>query len=442
VAGTVDRGVYNSLGEALSECVGASSSNWVEVSCCQYDNGGGGDGNLMQETAYPGLGAANRVTDYWYDWRDRLVAEKSGVQSDEIDGTNRPIIITAYDNLDEVIETWQYEGDGVTPQFLNGGLIYIDPSLLRADETDSYDEQGRLYQTQAWDINPSSPSPGALTTNYYYDHRGDLIAEFDPGGLWTKSVYDGAGRDVMDYSTDGAGGTTWAEASSVASDTVLEQEQTIYDAGSNVIETIDSQRFHNATGTGPLGTPTSGIGARVYYAANYYDNADRLTASVDVGTNGGTAWTGKKRGQRTFNPLRIANEHRLLLPFLEDKLAPPQLDLFERNQRLRCGICRACRAGALATSATSALAAPGTQCLPAQVQQGQHNQHDHGQQLPVHRSSTEKTANLIHRQRSDIRQHGHVRKRERRPAPAVRLAADDGQCRGALAAQREKHHQR
>jgi YD repeat-containing protein len=65
----------------------------------------------------------------------------------------------------------------------------------------------------------------------------------------------------------------------------------IKDADSNVIETIDSQRFHNATGTGPLGTPTSGIEARVYYAANYYDNADRLTASVDVGTNGGTAWT-------------------------------------------------------------------------------------------------------------------------------------------------------
>ena len=30
---------------------------------------------------------------------------------------------------------------------------------------------------------------------------------------------------------------------------------------------------------------------RVYYAASYYDNADRLTATVDVGTNGGTAWT-------------------------------------------------------------------------------------------------------------------------------------------------------
>ncbi len=105
------------------------------------------------------------------------------------------------------------------------------------------------------------------------------MAESAPGGLWTKSQYDGAGRDVMDYTTDGAGGTTWAAAGSVANDTVLEQEQTVYDGDSNVIETIDSQRFDNATGTGALGTPTSGIGARVYYAAAYYDNADRLTAT-------------------------------------------------------------------------------------------------------------------------------------------------------------------
>ena len=61
------------------------------------------------------------------------------------------------------------------------------------------------------------PTTGAvsstpLTTNYYYDHRGDQIAESDPGGLWTKDVYDGAGRLVTEYTTDGGSGTSWAEA--------------------------------------------------------------------------------------------------------------------------------------------------------------------------------------------------------------------------------------
>jgi hypothetical protein len=306
--GTIYRTVYNSLGEEISDWVGTNdtptsgewsptnntgTANMVEVSSYQYDNGGVGDGNLTQETDYPGLGAANRVTDYYYDWRDRLVAQKSGVESNEDDGVNRPILVTTYDNLNEVTETQQYDGDGVTPQIVNGVLQALDPSLLRAQEIDNYDDQGRVYQTQVYDVNPvtGAVSSSALTTEFYYDHRGDLIAESDPGGLWTKSVYDGAGRDVMDYTTDGAGGTTWADASSVANDTVLEQEQTIYDGDGNTIETIDSQRFDNATGTGPLGTPTSGIGARVYYTANYYDNADRLIASVDAGTNGGTAWT-------------------------------------------------------------------------------------------------------------------------------------------------------
>jgi YD repeat-containing protein len=306
--GTIYRTVYNSLDEAVSDWVGTNdtptsgewsptnntgTANMVEVSSYQYDNGGVGDGNLTQVTDYPGLGAPNRVTDFWYDWRDRLVAQKSGVQLSETDGVNRPIIVTTYDNLDEVTQTQQYVGDGVTPTIANGVLQALPSSDLRAQENDSYDDQGRLYQTQVYDVNPSTGtvSTSALTTNYYYDHRGDLMAESTPGGLWTKSVYDGAGRDVTDYTTDGAGGTTWIDAASVANDTVLEQTQTVYDGDSNVIETIDSQRFHNATGTGALGTPTSGIGARVYFAANYYDNADRLTASVDVGTNGGTAWS-------------------------------------------------------------------------------------------------------------------------------------------------------
>ena len=86
-------------------------------------------------------------------------------------------------------------------------------------------------------------SDNALTTNYYYDHRGDLVAESDPGGLWTKDVYDGAGRLVYEYTTDGAGGTTWTDANSVADDHVLEQTQYVYDADGNDIEEINRLRL-------------------------------------------------------------------------------------------------------------------------------------------------------------------------------------------------------
>jgi RHS repeat-associated protein len=306
--GTIYRTVYDSFGGPVSAWVGTNdtpasgewspsnntgTANMVEVSSYQYDGGGAGDGNLTQVTAYPGLGAAARVTQLWYDWRDRLVATKSGVQASESDGTHRPILYYSYDNLDEVTQTQQYDGDGVTLSTVNGVPQPPSASLLRAQVAYGYDDQGRVYQAQVYDVNPTTGavSNSALTTNYYYDHRGDLVAQSAPGGLWSKSAYDGAGRDVFDYTTDGAGGTSWAAAGSVASDTVLEQVQTVYDADGNVIETIGSQRFHNASGTGPLGSPSSGVGARVYYAAAYYDAADRLTAGMDVGTNGGTAWT-------------------------------------------------------------------------------------------------------------------------------------------------------
>ena len=73
---------------------------------------------------------------------------------------------------------------------------------------------------------------------------------------------------------------------------VLTQTQYVYDADGNTIETITSDRFStdSTTATGALGTPMSGLGARVYYEGYYYDAAGRLTADVNVGTNGGSAW--------------------------------------------------------------------------------------------------------------------------------------------------------
>ena len=50
-----------------------------------------------------------------------------------------------------------------------------------------------------------------------------------------------------------------------------------YDGDGNVIETVKSDRFNTdaTTATGALGTPTTGVNARVSYAASYFDAADR-----------------------------------------------------------------------------------------------------------------------------------------------------------------------
>jgi hypothetical protein len=132
-----------------------------------YDSGGVGDGNLTQETDYPGGSAAPRVTQNWFDWRDEEVASKGGVQTTEDNTTHRPILFNTFDNLGEVTQTQQYDGDGVTITVSAGQPQAPSSSLLRAQENFLYDEQQRLYQTQVFDVNPSTGavSSSALTNN-------------------------------------------------------------------------------------------------------------------------------------------------------------------------------------------------------------------------------------------------------------------------------------
>ena len=123
------------------------------------------------------------------------------------------------------------------------------------------------------------------------NHRGLVIEVSAPGGLVTKSVYDGAGRVIKSYKTDGMAGASWSSSGSVTGDNVLTETIPSYDSDSNAILVTTKDRFHNETTTGELGNPTTAPLARVSYLASYYDLANRLTTTVNVGTNGGSAYT-------------------------------------------------------------------------------------------------------------------------------------------------------
>ena len=196
------------------------------------------------------------MTDYFYDWRDREVVEQDGVGA--ATGTHAPITYTTYDNLDDATMVQTYDGDGVTITMSGGVPVAPSSSLLRSQTVTKTDNDGNVYQTLTYDVNQATGavSSAALTTNYYFDARGDQVAESDPGGEWTKDVYNGAGELVVEYTTDGAGGTGYAAATSVANDNVLEQTQYLDDGDGNVIETIDSERDPSASSTGALEGPT------------------------------------------------------------------------------------------------------------------------------------------------------------------------------------------
>jgi RHS repeat-associated protein len=302
--GTITRTVYDEEDRVISQWIGTddtTSEPWSPtnpvgmfmIHSYAYANNNPGDSQLVQEIDYPGSGQPNRETDDYYDWRGRLIVEKDGVQTTEATDVNRPITYTNYDNLGEAIEVQTYDGDGVSISISGGMPVAPSSSLLRSQVITSFDNQGHVYQSQTFNVNQSTGAVAStpMTTQTYYDHRGDVVAQVGPSGTWTKDVYDGADRLTFAYTTDGAGGASWANAVSISGDQVLEQSQYIFDNDGNQIEEIDKQRFDTATGTGALGTPTSGVNARVYYIASYFDGASRLIAQVNVGTNGGSAWT-------------------------------------------------------------------------------------------------------------------------------------------------------
>ena len=275
--GTINQVTYDGFGNALSLSVGTSMSNLTDVADLTYD----ADNNRLSETDHPGGTAADRLTAYAYDFRDRPILETAG------SGSAQPTVTaTAYDNLDEATEVRTYAGGGFTANG-DGTPTSADAALLRSDVTTAYDERGQVYQTSVFGVNPitGTETGDSQVTSDYHDLGGDLVAERAPTGLWTKTLYDGAGRVTSAYQTDGSGGTAYAAAASVAGDVVLSQTQYAYDGDGNVTGTVTADRLpaDAPTATGPLGG--SGPAARVGYMGMFYDPADRPVASIDYGTN-------------------------------------------------------------------------------------------------------------------------------------------------------------
>src|SRR5262249_48146264 len=158
-------------------------------------------------------------TQNYYDWRDRQVVTKVGVQATEDGAVNRPIVYDTLDNLGEVVAVGRYDGDGVSIGDANGDGVPDAPaaSLLRAYTTANFGEQGRAYRTQAYSVDPSTGavSSSSLNTDRWFDHRGDQIKAAQPGGLVTKQSFDGAGRVTVIYTTDGGGDAGWSDAGNV-----------------------------------------------------------------------------------------------------------------------------------------------------------------------------------------------------------------------------------
>lgn len=296
-SGTIDKRLYDSLGRLTSVLVGTNdtpgSSNMVVVQEYVYDNNGVGDGNLTQTTVHPGAGQADRVTKWAYDWRDRQILSKEGVQASEDTATNRPITYRVLDNLGEVLELDTYDGDGVSLASLgatNGVPNAPAAALLRAQATAAYDEQGRVYQLAEKVVNQSSGAIVATqTTDVWYSRRGEQIKAEAPNGSVTKFQYDGAGRVILEATTDGGGDLAWSDAATLTGDDVLAQTDYEYDANGNLTEKTDALDHVTAYGYDALDRLTSQTDASDGVTSYTYDAAGNLSILTDSVDNT-TTW--------------------------------------------------------------------------------------------------------------------------------------------------------
>lgn len=271
--GTITATTYNARGQVLTVSVGTDDSgtttdNMRKVTTNEYDNGGLGDGNLTSVTQHVD-DSTNRVTNYGYDWRNRQTS---------IDGEIDLYAKLYYDNLDRQTRSERYDTTA------SGNLI--------GRQDTSYDDLNRVYQTTRYAVDPSTGSVGnSLVDKTWYDPVGNVMKSLPPGSkLFIKTAYDALNRPTAVYVGYGDD-TTYAEAGSVADDTILEQSETTYDEAGSVIATVQRQRYHDTTGTGPLVDPTTAPKARVMYSFAWPDGVGRTVATADYGTNGGSTPT-------------------------------------------------------------------------------------------------------------------------------------------------------
>ena len=252
----------------------------VNVADYTYD----ADGDVTSVTQHVGGSAADRTTTYEYDWRDRFVYAIAPAD----DQGRVTYTYDQYDNLGEVTETQTFYAasyptiDTNTDQLLTQSKTY-------------YDSLGRDYQTVTYGVDSSGNTTGTLTDNTWYDADGNVIKTRAAGSQeFTKTLYDGVGQVVAEYTGYAPGGETTQQLYdnanlNLANDLIFDETDYQYDAAGNVTETIDYQRGSNATSsqTGPLSGLSSSY-VRVSYTAAWYDGAGRQVVTADYGTNGGS----------------------------------------------------------------------------------------------------------------------------------------------------------
>jgi RHS repeat-associated protein len=257
---------------------GPAGTNVYKVSETIYDAGFAGGDSLVTESRTWFDSGAN---DYYaseanYDWRNRVIDSRGA------DG-----VVTHYerDNLGRTEEVSTY-GDSDIDYFTydtNGNITgtNVESGELRTKSETLLDDLGRVYQSEIYKVDPINGTVGDSLSSYtWYDQRGMVVKSANANGLFQKVEFDSLGRTAVSYVSFDSDESTYAEALTVAGDTVVEQGRTYFDETGRAVASANFERLPDDTTTvGELDATNSYATASVVW----HDDLGRTTHSATFG---------------------------------------------------------------------------------------------------------------------------------------------------------------
>jgi YD repeat-containing protein len=147
------------------------------------------------------------------------------------------------------------------------------PQLTSLSET-IYNARGQVEISRTYNVDDVNAADGLsyTETRTYYDHANRPVEVHAPNSPIMRYVYDAKGRQVRSISGV-ATATGFLEVS---------RSDTQFDTNDRAIATRQFERLHNA---GPSELTLSAANAIITYTETWYDDAGRVIASANYGTN-------------------------------------------------------------------------------------------------------------------------------------------------------------
>jgi len=304
--GTISYTVFDEFGRPTERWAGTDdtgfaggmtggTSNMTKLETTTYDAGSVGNSLITSRTVHVDSTSGNdRITTYVYDWRDRLIVQKN---------PQAPHNVFAYNDAGQTVGVAGYsDHTGLSASSVPTGTS----NRVSYAET-IYNSRGQVRESLRHAITQSSGASATTLSSYqWYDGAGREIKS--RGEQLTKTKFDALGRATNSFVlAKDNDGSTHADATDVAGDTVMEERQNFYDDTSSrkglVLMSVAISRHPGDTtttgaldnvgdGNGVVNTGSSSFKGRAQITSYYYDaNLDRQTDVVFLGTNGGTTYT-------------------------------------------------------------------------------------------------------------------------------------------------------